>query len=81
MGGISLVTKGVLGPIEGDVIQHRVCLPLEVDKEINEMALQLPDEIVTDIELPDLIMAEVDMFGLEVEIQVPLLDVTAELEG
>jgi hypothetical protein len=80
MGATSLVTKGILGPIEGDVIVYQVGMPLEAEGVVTNMGVTLPEEVLTDTSLPDAIMAEAEMQELEVEIQVPLLEATMELE-
>lgn len=80
MGGISLVTKGILGPIEGDVVYHQTELPLTVDAQVDDMTLELDEGIFADVNLPDEITAESVIEELETDVSVPLLDVTIEIE-
>ena len=80
MGGTTLVTKGILGPIEGDVSYHETILPLIVDAQVVEMSIVLPTEVIVETSLPDAVTAEIEIAELELEVSIPLLDVTAELE-
>jgi len=80
MGGTTLVSKGILGPIEGSVVFHETELPLLVDAQVSDMSVDLPDVIIAEAYLPHEVTAEVETFPLGVEVEVPLLDVNAELE-
>jgi len=80
MGGTSLISKGILSPIEGDVTNHYTELPLTVEYEVNEMSIVLPDEILVDAGLPDEITTDILLHDLTVEIEVPLLETDIRLE-
>lgn len=80
MGGTSLVTKGMLGPIEGDVVQHHVVLPLKADYLVQDMDVSLPNEIRAEIEMPNEIFVLTETMQLESEVEVPELNVEIELE-
>ena len=80
MGGTTLVTKGILGPIEGDVNVYQTELPLYVEAVVNEMAIVIPDEIYAEASLPDEITTETSLELLETSIQIPSLEVDVRLE-
>jgi hypothetical protein len=80
MGGTTLVTKGILSPIEGDVIQHIPTLPLDVKAQVVERSLLLPTEILVQTGLPNAIGATIAFEELGVKIEVPKLDITIGLE-
>jgi len=80
MGGTSLITKGILGPIEGDVNLYQTELPLTVDARIKEMSLVVPTEIVAQASLPDEVTTETSLDLLETNVQVPSLDVDVRME-
>lgn len=79
MGGTSLVTKGILGPIEGSVIIRSVTLPLEVDYVVNDLMVELDEDIYAEAVLPDELEAVVEFEGMDVETDFPALDVEAEV--
>jgi hypothetical protein len=80
MGGTSLVTKGILGPIEGDVNFHTVQLPLRIDAVKTEMSILLPDEIKAETNLPDDVKSDIHIESLLTVASIPALDVTAEIK-
>lgn len=80
MGGTTLVTKGILGPIEGDILNRTIELPLEVEYQVNEMMIALPDEILAEAELPDSVEAEVSLNEMDVEADFAELDVEIEVK-
>jgi len=80
MGGTTLISKGILSPMEGDVVFHETELPLEVEYVVGELDVEIPDVLTTDVLLPDEVYADTSMELLEVFVVVPSLDITAELE-
>ena len=80
MGGTSLVTKGILGPIEGNVNLYNTELPLTVEAVVSDMSIIINDEIMAEASLPDEITTETSLELLEANIQIPSLEVDARLE-
>ena len=80
MGATSLISKGILSPIEGDVVFHRTELPLNIEAVKTEMSITLPDEIIAESNLPDEVLTDTVIEGLTTEIEIPLLDVKTEIK-
>jgi len=80
MGGTTLVTKGILGPIEGDLLERQTELPLNVDAQVIEHTLEMPEQVSVQAGLPNALSADIELYELDVLIEVPKLDINMELE-
>ena len=80
MGAITLVSKGILSPLEGDIVLRTTYLPLDVDVQVSELLATVPDEIITEVAMPDEIFADIVIGDeLEVEINLPSLEAVVEV--
>lgn len=80
MGGTTLVTKGILGPIEGDVNTSIIGLPIEAEVTPMEVRVETRRDIHKVTTTPDIQEVEAITRPLETDISVQELEVEARIE-
>jgi len=80
MGGTSLVTKGILGPIEGDVLTSIIGMPIVADVTNTEARVETRRDIHKVTTTPDIQEVEAIAKPLETEVTIPALEVEATVK-
>jgi len=80
MGGTTLITKGILGPIEGDVKTSIIGLPIIAEVTPMEVGVETHRDVHEVTQTPDIQEVEAIIRPLDTDISVQGLEVEARIE-